>query len=348
LREEKQPVVGGRSQLGRGGAWVLAAVALAAVALFFLATNRETQRPPEAPPGSFAFAVLGDAPYYPWEEIQFRRVLGQLDAAKLEWVLHVGDIFWHPCSDAMYEKHLAYFQRLRHPLIYTPGDNEWCDCHEPGSGSFAPLGRLARIREIFFADPTSSLGGSRLPLVSQASEGSYSEFKENARWEHAGIVFATAHLPGSRNGGEAFPGRTEADDTASRRRVEAAAAWLREAFSTARARRARAVFVAFHTDLHLDLEVEHPERQALEPFVAALEEESERFDGSVVFAHGDDHQYTVDRPLVRHTTGRRLANVTRLEVPGSPDVGWVRVVVAPQGRDPFTFEEHVIPRWQYW
>jgi len=344
----KQESAGERPHPGRVRAWTLVAILLVAAVLGFLAANRPTPPPADPLPGSFAFAVLGDAPYYPWEEIQFRRMLGQIDAARLEWALHVGDIFWHPCTDAMYEKHLAYFQRLRHPLIYTPGDNEWCDCHEPGSGSFAPLDRLARIREIFFADPFSSLGGVRLPLSSQASGGRYHEFRENARWEHQGIVFATVHLPGSRNGGEQFAGRTEADDSASRRRVEAAAAWLREAFSTAREGQARAVVVAFHTDLHLDEAVEDPERQALEPFITALEEESERFAGPVVFAHGDAHEYTVDHPLIRRTTGRRLENVTRLEVPGSPRVGWVRVLVAPRARDPFTFEPHVIPRWQYW
>ena len=68
----------------------------------------------------------------------------------------------------------------------------------------------------------------------------------------------------------------------------------------------------------------------------------------VLVLHGDHHEYTVDRPLVRHTTGRRLENLTRLQVPGSPDVGWVRVVVTPGVADPFVFEERLIPRWKYW
>ena len=60
-----------------------------------------------------------------------------------------------------------------------------------------------------------------------------------------------------------------------------------------------------------------------------------------VCAHGDQHEYTVDRQL-------GLANLTRLEVPGSPNVGWVRVTITPNAREPFAFEPHVIPRWKVW
>lgn len=46
----------------------------------------------------------------------------------------------------------------------------------------------------------------------------------------------------------------------------------------------------------------------------------------------------------------RLAgdNVTRLQVPRSPDVGWVRVLVKPEAPDPFSFENYVVPRWRIW
>jgi hypothetical protein len=68
----------------------------------------------------------------------------------------------------------------------------------------------------------------------------------------------------------------------------------------------------------------------------------------VLLAHGDGHEYTVDQPLVRRTTGRPLGNVTRLQVPGSPAVGWVRVIVTPGSANPFAFEKHEVPRWKYW
>ncbi|HEV8482045.1 MAG TPA: metallophosphoesterase [Blastocatellia bacterium] len=327
--------------------WFAWLIFLVLVAVVFLATRRP-EAPIPNPPGTFSFAVLGDAPYQPWEDIQYRLVLQALNANDLSLVIHVGDIFWRPCTDELYRRTLDRFNGLRHPVIYTPGDNEWTDCWEPQSGGFAPQDRLNRIRQIFFADPTHSLGGSPLSLVSQAGREPFPEFVENARWTHEGIVFTTVHLVGSRNGLKPFPSRTDADDAAARRRTEAAAAWVREAFAEARALSASAVVICFHGTPAFEESVDDPYRQAFEPFITAVEEEVEQFAHPVLVAHGDGHVYTVDHPLVRRTTGRRLENLTRLEVPGSPEVGWVRVTVTPGAENPFAFGAHVVPRWKYW
>lgn len=328
-------------------AWIFLAVALALAAVGILASGGPP--PPAAdPPGAFSFAVLGDSPYYVWEDLQYRLVLQDLDAHDLRWVLHVGDIFWHPCTDEHYQRSLDWFNGLRHPVIYTPGDNEWTDCWEPGSGAFEPLERLARIREIFFDAPTRSLGGRPLPLVSQARSETFSEFVENVRWENEGILFATVHLVGSRNGLNPFPGRTVADDDAAKTRTDAAAAWLRETFAEAGAGNASAVVIGFHANPDFEEPVNDPYRQAFEPFVKVLEEEVERYGKPVLMVHGDAHDYIVDHPLTRRTTGRRLKNLTRMEVPGSPAVGWVRVVVTPGAASPFAFESRVVPGWKYW
>lgn len=47
----------------------------------------------------------------------------------------------------------------------------------------------------------------------------------------------------------------------------------------------------------------------------------------MLLIHGDTHEYTVDHPLRRAGTGEALENFTGLETYGSPDIGWVRVVV---------------------
>lgn len=287
--------------------------------------------PTPNPAGGFSFAVLGDAPYYVWEEWQYDNVLEALDAHDLSAVIHVGDIFWRPCSDAMYRRTLEQFNALRHPVILTPGDNEWTDCWEPGSGAFAPLERLNRIREIFFSDPNRSLGRKRITLVSQSPE-----FVENARWEMHGVRFVTVHLTGSKNAMKPFPNRMASDDAESRRRTLAATEWLREAFREARD--ARAIVVAFHANPDFD-GVNGDYRQAYEPFVRALEEEAAGFARPVLVVQADAHEYIVDQPLPAQ-------NVTRMQVPGSPDVGWVRVIVTRETT--FAFEKHIVPRWKYW
>ncbi len=326
--------------------WKTWLVVLGFLVVVFLLT-RGPEAPTPNPPGTFSFAVLGDAPYYAWEEIQYRFVLQSLDAHDLGFVVHVGDIFWRPCTDEHYRQALGWLNGLRHPVIYTPGDNEWVDCWEPGSGGFVPRERLDRLRQIFFADPTRSLGGSRLSLVSQGGREPYPEFVENARWVHQGIVFATAHMPGSMNGLDTT-WRIEPPDDKAGRRTEAAAAWVRETFAEARAANASAVVLGFQANADFENPVDDSYRRAFNPFILAVEEEAERFPRPVLLAHGDGHNYTVDHPLVRRTTRRRLKNLTRLQVPGSPLVGWVRVVVAPGAESPFAFEEHVVPRWKYW
>lgn len=329
---------------GRHVLFILAGVAVIATAVW---AASGIPAPTPNPQGSFAFAALGDAPYDPFEALRYRLVLRAMDAHNLSWVLHIGDIFWRPCTDDHYRTALDRFNSLRHPVIYSPGDNEWTDCWEPGSGSFAPRERLASLRRIFFAHPHQSLGGKRLPLVTQSDRPAFGEFVENARWSHAGIMFATVHLVGSGNGLRSFPARTLADDEEVRRRSEAGATWLRETFAEAAVAGAPAVVIGFHGTLGFGLPMEQV-GCGYEPFAAALEEEVERFGKPVLAVHGDDHEFTVDHPLVRRTTGRRLANFTRLEVPGSPDVGWVRVVVTPSAAQPFAFQPLVVPRWKFW
>lgn len=330
--------------------WIgVGAAALAVLAaMSILGRLAEPEPFPPPPASSFAFGVLGDAPYYLWEEYQTVRVIRQMNATELAFVLHVGDILWQPCDYATYRRRLGYFDTVRHPLVYTPGDNEWTDCWGRGAGGFDPLERLGRLREIFYPDPSRSLGGQPLAVKSQSLDPDWGEFVENALWAHRRIVFATVHIVGSANGAEPRAGRTQAAELERRRRTEAAAAWTRRAFAAAIEAGAEAVVIGFHANLRLELPLEDPQRLAYEPFVETLEEEAARFGRPVLLTQGGDHEYIVDRPLVRRTTGRLLDNVTRLQVPGSPEVGWVRVVVTAGAGEPFDFEVRTIPRWLMW
>ena len=283
--------------------------------------------PPPAeplPPDSFAFGVFGDGPYYPWEQGRYHRVLADVARTDIAWLIHVGDLFWYPCSDAQYALRARELAELPHPVVYTPGDNEWTDCHDLRPGRYDPLDRLALLRRVFFARPTFSTGTPRLALETQASEPAFAEFGENARWRRGGFVFATVHLVGSRNGMDPFEGRTAASDAESERRMRAAVAWTEQTFDSARASGARGVVLAFHAEIGLDST--YNSRRGYEPFITELQRQAATFPGPVVAIHGDSHQERVDQTLT-DASGRALANFTRIETFGSPEIGWLRIVV---------------------
>jgi len=281
--------------------------------------------PPPLPAGCFAFGVFGDGPYRIWEVRRFNRVVADVDRAGLACLLHVGDIFWYPCSDGSYQAQLNRMKAIRCPVVYTPGDNEWSDCFDRIAGSHQPLERLAHLRATFFADPGRSLGANPISLRSQGEEPAFAEFVENARWVQGRFVFATIHIVGRESETVDFKGRSAADDEERARRTVAALAWMEEAFRVAREDSLSGVVLAMHADPGL---ARRPgPRAGYEAFVDRLEDLTREFARPVLLVHGDGHALAVDHPLHDRVTGEPLANFTRLETFGSPDIGWVRVVV---------------------
>ena len=307
---------------------------------------RSLAPPTAVPPGSFAFAALGDAPYSQAEFELFDVVLEDLGAHDLTSVVHVGDIFSELCRDEAYIRTLGVFNDIPHPVVYTPGDNEWTDCFSM-SAETDRYTRLASIRRILVSDPSNSLGARTIPLDHQGDDPEHGEFPENARWTHEGIVFATIHLVGSANATRAFRDRTEAEEQEPARRTEAAAAWVRETFVVAEEMDAIAVVIAFHAYVFFEDAHDMPRRQPYEPFLLTLEEEVARFGRPVLGIHGDFHEFIVDQPLIDRSTGQTLENFTRMQVPGSPDVGWVHITVTPGADDLFDFESRVVPNWPW-
>ena len=296
--------------------------------------------PSPPPDDGFVFGVFGDGPYYAWEEGRYRRVLADVERADAAWLIHVGDLLWYPCSEAAYRERRARLDAVPYPVVYTPGDNEWTDCHEARPGGHDPLDRLAALRTVFFDPPDRSLGGRTLALESQADDAAFAEFVENARWTHGGFVFATIHLVGSSNGLDPFDGRTAAHDAEVERRTAAALAWLDETFAIAERDTARGVVLALHAELGLTPGT--PSR-GFEAFNARLRERVAAFDGPVLLVHGDDHVQVVDHPL-QDEAGRSYPNFTRLQTFGSPEIGWVRVVVDTVNVG-FRFEPRLMRGW---
>jgi len=79
-----------------------------------------------------------------------------------------------------------------------------------------------------------------------------------------------------------------------------------------------------------------------------LEQVVKGFPGQVLLIHGDSHTQRVDHPLLDRQTGQPLPNFTRLETFGSPDIGWVRVVVDTVAGRIVQYEPRLMPQWRLW
>ena len=109
-----------------------------------------------------------------------------------------------------YRERRELIERIRHPVIYTPGDNEWLDCVDIAFRPVDPLERLASLRSTFFAPADRSLGEAPIPLETQSADADRAEFVEHARWLHGGVLFVTLHVVGGANGGRPFRARAAA------------------------------------------------------------------------------------------------------------------------------------------
>lgn len=295
---------------------------------------------------AFSFALIGDAPYNATESEALDAVLDAINAdPSIRLVLHAGDIkgSYEVCSDELLRERFAQLQRLRVPLVYTPGDNEWTDCHRVAAGGFDPLERLVFLRRLFYPDPRRTTGGTTLPVEPQSATRGYSAFVENVLFEHDGVIFATLHVVGSQNGLEPWRGIDALDSTRTPRRDRldafqlremAALAWVDRAFARARERNARAVVLLMQANPRFDIAANHMARRGFEALHERLAARARAWRKPVLLVHGDFHQYLVDRPLANGRAA--VPNLVRVQVFGSPHVRWVRVSVEDSGE--FRFE----------
>jgi hypothetical protein len=215
------------------------------------------------PPGTLAFGVLGDTPSDAMEVERLERVIDEINAEPLAFVAHVGDIGSSAlgCRDEWVLARKKQLERIRHPFVLLPGDNEWKDCADP-------LARLARWRELFCA-PT-------LRVERQAGEHC-----EHVRWELGAWVFVALNVPGHDN-------NLRHPEHAGRMR--AVSAWLDEAAALARGKEGLVVLMQANPFFVIPRDGFRPLRERL----AALARERP---GRVVLIHGDTHISKDDEPL---------------------------------------------------
>ncbi|MBL8383493.1 MAG: hypothetical protein JNM90_10475 [Burkholderiales bacterium] len=292
-----------------------------------------------------SIALLGDIPYGDYEAGALRVMLEEIGAdADVAAVVHVGDIKAGntPCDDALFLARRAEFDQSARPFLLVPGDNEWTDCHRDSNGRFDPRERLARLREVFFAD-AYSLGRHRLRLTRQGDlQPRFAAWRENVRWEHERVLFVALNVPGSNNNW-----KRRGDNAEFRDRLAANTAWLGAAFAHAGQAGALAVMVIIHGNPdfeEVDARRRAGHRDGYAEFRAQLAREARAFARPVAIVHGDTHRMRIDQPL-RDARGEPVANVTRVETFGSPALGWIKATIDPAAPAVFRFApRRYVPR----
>ena len=293
-------------------------------------------------------AIIGDIPYGPEQIAAFPSEIKQINAdPKVSGVLHLGDIKngSSRCDTSYFKARLADFQTFADPLVYTPGDNEWTDCHRANNGGYLPTERLATLRKVFFPKHGRTLGKRKARVEYQSRA-----YPENTTVELAGVRYGVVHVVGSNDNqlpwfGDrkdpttAAPRPETAAETALRAREytlrEAAALrWIDHIFDAAQDEQAPAVVLGMQADMW---DGDAAGQTAFIAIKAVLAERAARFGKPVLLLQGDSHQFTVDTPP------GQPANLTRIVVQGSTEMPheWLRLRVDPSKPKVFSCENVV-------
>ena len=322
---------------------------------------------------AWSFAAYGDSPYGTSnaDTSQYDATPAFISSINADpdvsLVTHVGDIHSGKqyCTESYDRSIAALWTRFDDSLVYTPGDNEWSDCHKAAEGGHVSVGgrqvdyaggdpveNLALVRSIFFPTAGQTLGGGNLHVQSQAKQydSSHPEdaaYVENVMWQRKGVVFVTVNIPGgSNNDADGWFGApvTERQTAEIRTRAAADLRWIDAAFARANDEGSSAVVVISQADMW-DGEKGPGHLTNYEPFVRSLAEHTTALGKPVLMFNGDSHAYRSDNPLsqsapcqgesgpcasdyVNHP-GYDVPNFHRIVVHGSTfPLEWLKVTVS--------------------
>jgi len=284
-------------------------------------------------------AVIGDMPYgtSPTDTAQFLAGPAFIAAINndtdVSLVLHVGDIHSGKeyCTQTYDQSVFDQWKAFKAPVLYTPGDNEWTDCHKVKQGggtynaatgqiayktdasgnwlSYAggdPLANLELVRSIFFATPGKTSVGA-LAVHSQAAEydtahPTDSQYVENVWLEKSKVLFVTANVPGGSNNDTdpwyGAPAMSPAQSLEVANRSAANLRWLDTAFKQASANGDIAVVIQVQADIWDQDGASAAHIAGYKPFIDKVAAKAAAFGKPVLFLNGDSHTYRSDNPLV--------------------------------------------------
>lgn len=287
----------------------------------------------------FTFVALGDMPYGPRGQAYpaFKALIAEINRRAPVFTIHIGDTKSgvDPCSNELLLEQRGFMNSFASALVYTPGDNEWTDCHRLLAGAYDPLDRLRFIRAHYFAT-AESLGGQPIRLERQADVMSGFElFVENSRFILGDVWFVTAHVVGSNNNFDAVEGSDAAQEFFARDKANRT--WLADSFDKAEDADAEAVVVAIHADMFGDGfdpdEETFAHASGFKAFGETLITKARSFGKPVLLLFGDSHVFRVFQPFPRSA-----GNLTAVEVYGAEHMHAVEIAVAPETAAVFSFK----------
>ncbi|MEH2308537.1 hypothetical protein [Nostoc sp.] len=338
-----------------------------------LATANEKEYEYEGENETYAIGLWGDMPYSDLQATTgVPNLIADMNAQNLAFTVHDGDlkagnstpgsVTPTTCSNELYTQALGYFNSLKAPAAFTPGDNDWTDCDRPSNGGFNSRERLDYQRQVFFSNKFS-LGQRRLVQEVQTTPlclGATGAVPcvENRRWTVGRVTYATLNIQGSCNN----LCDTAPDPQEYAARNTADIAWMRETFQVAKTRNSAAVMFISQADPGWDLTdgTRAPLRDpktltetdgqpdGFKDFLLAFRDEVIAFRKPIAYVYGDSHYYRVDKPFL-DAQGRRIENFTRVETfgdnaaNGTNDVNWVKVTVNPRSREVFSYQPQIVP-----
>ena len=303
-------------------------------------------------------AVIGDTPYDDAQLAAFPKLVKAINADRsVRTVVHLGDMkSGQPCTDQFFTGRLALYDTFSDPFVFTPGDNDWTDCHRTAFGAFIPTERLDSLRRIFYPRPDRALGSRPVLRVRpQSRDAKFSQYVENVMWSRARAVFSTIHVVGSNNDlvpwfvdtrvkpvAPEAPQHTALRTAEFDRRLAADLAWLDRTFAVARRDHARGVVIAMQANLWVERLFPGEDVSGFDAIVKRIATLARSFHGEVLLLQGDTHEYFDDRPLTAGSPENGVStvapNVRRIVVQGETASEWLRLRVDPRAKKLFSWK----------
>lgn len=320
---------------------------------------------------TWAFSVIGDTVYAVGGVEPFDRFIEEvLNEEENAFVAHIGDVqtqaktvpptnpnaaFGEFLSAWTAEEFRAFNRdqlfTIKHPLIVTPGDNDWA---ETTLGSFGspvnpdPIGTLNAFRQVYYQEGTNVRFPFKVALQPE-EQPEFSAYVENRRWVLDKIVFVTVHTIGGVNGLN-NPNLSVREESVVR--IQANLAWLRLAFEVADEIGSPGVVILTHTTgANPTPTTANPgnvtwddDRQGFAEMLQFIEQKAdENEERQILYIYGDFHLGLMHNPYRKvvcpniSTTSvfgtRAVGNLTAIQMPGYITYGRIRVIVNRCNKD---------------